>query len=53
MSLTSTEIDSSSEYNFEIETSTSFVLSLYIFLPPILPLPLLSTDVLPFYTNMS
>jgi len=47
--LISTNIDSSSEYNSERETSTRTILPLYISLPSILSPPLLSIDFLPFY----
>ena len=50
--LISTNINSSSEYDSERETSTSTILLLYTSLPSILSLPLLSIDFLPFY-NMA
>ena len=51
--LTSTEIDSSLKYDIKGEISTSSILAFYIFTSLILLPLLLSTNLPPFYTNMS
>jgi len=48
-----TKIESSSDYKSKEETSTGFILPLYISSPPTSPLSSSSTDFSPFYTNMS